>query len=913
MKIEKLRLKNFAGIYAGTGLKEIEIDFSKNKNKMVLLLGANGSSKTVILSNLNPYRTSNDQRKNIILEDEKGLKEITFNHDGTKYEIKHHYGNNSSQNKSFIKKDGEELNENGGIKLFNSIIEKELGVSQEYFAVGRLGDNVNNFIDYTTGERKTYINKFVPNIDKYLEAYKIANDKKKVIDKDLKSLNLDLDRYKDFEDIKKEKENLEIIIEETQKELDELNKEKTSNETKLNSIMEEKYKEVHPNDYKENIVNEIKELNKKLDEEKNLKESNDKLNEYTIESANEKKNTINDVLNTINNDINLLKSEYNNNNNKLEDLNNRKDKIDSRINSINFNESYDASEDIEEILSGYKDSLKEIDNQIKSDRKEYGNKYNSEYDKDNVNPNTLRVYIENAINVLKDSSSFINEKPLFENKLLDNDSLRNKLNNNTNEIERLNEKFNQNNEKVNQIKGKSDLLKILEEKDHEHFNECVFVPLVVDFKDNEYDSIGQMENLSKELFNNISKLKEENKLIENNIELNNKYDRFIKNKSELNEYLSFDLINNEEFSGLLENNSLTDIENRLNEFYNLVEAIYNDEIEKDKLSNTIERKENNFKEDKNNEKILNEYNEDKNEIIKESNSVEESIKENKEKILVLNSKKKKAEENLSIIEQFIEFSERSEEINNQIEEKRKEFKEVTSDLENLSNLYDIIQEKENNINRVKDHLAMKKNELDDTKEKYFAVSTIIKKIDSIEKVLWKYSYVVDSLNPKKDSIPLIFITNYLKDIAVSTNDLLSVAYNDQFKIDFDLTDKDFFINVYKGNGTELQDIKEASQGETALTNISLSLSLLNKVSKEYNILYLDEMDATLDSVNRRKFVDVIDKQIELMGLEQVFLISHNNEFYASDIDLILLKGYEDKIDINDKEVMKGKNILFKVN
>src|SRR5699024_651016 len=109
-----------------------------------------------------------------------------------------------------------------------------------------------------------------------------------------------------------------------------------------------------------------------------------------------------------------------------------------------------------------------------------------------------------------------------------------------------------------------------------------------------------------------------------------------------------------------------------------------------------------------------------------------------------------------------------------------------------------------------------------------------------------------------------------------------------------------------------KDIKEASQGETALTNINLSLSLLNKVSQDYNILYLDEMDSTLDSNNRRRFVDVIDRQIELMGLEQVFLISHNDEFYSANIDLILLKEYESKLDINNEEMMQSKNVLFKV-
>src|SRR5699024_9563765 len=286
MKIKKLKLKNFIGIYAGMGLKEVEIDFSKSKNNMIMLLGDNASGKTTIMSNLNPYRETNDQRKTIVLEGEKGLKEIDYIKDNDVYEIKHHYGKNSSQNKSFIKKNGEELNENGGIKLFNEIVDKELGVSKEYFTVGRLGDNVSNFIDYTTGDRKSYINKFVPNIDRYLEAYKVANEKLKIITKDLKSLRFDLDKYKEFDEIKKEKENLETLIDQLQNELDEANKDKTTHETKMNSIMEDKYKEIHPTEYKNQLINEINELNQELEKERKLKEDNENLNKYTIESAN---------------------------------------------------------------------------------------------------------------------------------------------------------------------------------------------------------------------------------------------------------------------------------------------------------------------------------------------------------------------------------------------------------------------------------------------------------------------------------------------------------------------------------------------------------------------------------------------------------------------------------------------------
>ena len=52
MKIEYLRLENFVNVYAGLKRKKVELDFTKGSNKKILLLGDNGSGKTVLLSSL---------------------------------------------------------------------------------------------------------------------------------------------------------------------------------------------------------------------------------------------------------------------------------------------------------------------------------------------------------------------------------------------------------------------------------------------------------------------------------------------------------------------------------------------------------------------------------------------------------------------------------------------------------------------------------------------------------------------------------------------------------------------------------------------------------------------------------------------------------------------------------------------
>ena len=179
-------------------------------------------------------------------------------------------------------------------------------------------------------------------------------------------------------------------------------------------------------------------------------------------------------------------------------------------------------------------------------------------------------------------------------------------------------------------------------------------------------------------------------------------------------------------------------------------------------------------------------------------------------------------------------------------------------------------------------------------------------------ILSYYKLIQDSLDPKK-GIPLIFTRNYLTSISERANELLDVAYKGTYQIRFILDKRDFRIEVLKGDGNNLEDITLASQGETSMTSISLSLSMLGQImggTGGYNVLYLDEMDAELDANNRKSFINVIDRQMEILGVEQTFIITHNNEFHSSDIDLILLDGYETKIDITDPLVMEGKAVIY---
>ena len=164
MRIVRLKLVNFIGIKHGLNEDEIEIVFPENGNAFTMLNGGNGSGKSTIQSQLHPFKESFDDRKELIIPGTIGIKEIDILHNGSLYEIKHIYDKTTA---SFIKKDGEELNENGKVRTFEDVVANELEVTKDYFKIGKIGSNTDNFVQFSTSQRKSYISNFVQEVEKY--------------------------------------------------------------------------------------------------------------------------------------------------------------------------------------------------------------------------------------------------------------------------------------------------------------------------------------------------------------------------------------------------------------------------------------------------------------------------------------------------------------------------------------------------------------------------------------------------------------------------------------------------------------------------------------------------------------------------------------------------------------------------
>ena len=123
MLLRRLRLVNYGGIYNGMGLYEIDIDFTRCKNRLILIKGDNGTGKSTIENALKPLPDENSS----FIQGRDACKEIEYFDEFTniiyKIQFYHEYKSNGTRNtKGYIQKiivstgNITELNPSGNIK-----------------------------------------------------------------------------------------------------------------------------------------------------------------------------------------------------------------------------------------------------------------------------------------------------------------------------------------------------------------------------------------------------------------------------------------------------------------------------------------------------------------------------------------------------------------------------------------------------------------------------------------------------------------------------------------------------------------------------------------------------------------------------------------------------------------------------
>lgn len=867
MKILGLILENFAPILAGTGKERIELFFRESNDLISVFIGKIGSGKTYILSHLQPFSTvgSLDVRNadDPILPEKDGLKIIEYEKDGHEYTITHKYtwGGNSHSKKSYIEKDGIELNPNGNSGSFKDIILTEFGIDQSFLSLIRLGPNVNNFINMKTTERKAYIASKLASTEVYLVLHKHWSQELRTINTSINILMNKLSSYgnKTVNEISDDIQDLEDEKKVMLSDLDLLTKKKYTLEAETNTMLNNRSINEYLT-YKESVEMELNDSEKEILE---IKKNIELLNEYP---------DINEISKMIGKYDSLFKASEE----RLAKLENEYNESASLLNNLKDKKAMSSDDNHMELLKETYEYLKKKHSLLEDSIRGFKCKYSSAF---------LSAFNEdlNLINVL------ISEICQY-----DKDTIKLLLKSDNSVIKYSKEKI----EILGfrKLKLQKEINNLEFSKSYEPANTLYFPPLCPTkncpyYKTHPY-TIQKTTGSKNEFNDKLVALKEEIQEIDVEVYKLSDYPILYSKISSLREYWkkSIDVLKN---IGALRCDSLEKILlfNQYQEWYSynkIVDTI--DLIEKvEQYSNLTD----NIKQIKSELSML--------EMAKD-NSIDKQIEDLSYDIIrienELHNTEKEYSENKEILKSYNDkylllsdkaiYESKYNTLDYKIKDLKKEYEIIISNISKiddnktvLTNLDSNILLKQSEINKITnqiDSLVVKINDMKYTNEE----------LDKLMEEQKYMSYMVDAVGSKK-GIPLAMVQLFLESCRDTLNEMLYTVCEDELEIlPFNINETEFKI-PFMVNGQVIDDISKASQGQSSIVSTTMSFALVKQTgSYIYNIPLLDEMDAPLHKNDKQKFIAILLQYLKDIGSEQCFMITHDdNTFDGHKVQVIM--------------------------
>lgn len=910
MRVLYIKLKNFKGIMAGLGLKEIEIDFSATDKRIILFLGANGSGKSTMMSQLHPYMESFDSRDSLILEGCEGFKEIHIQNGDDVYRIEHYYG--KGKNKSFIYKNGSDvpMNEGGGIRTFLAHVEQELGVTPEFFKIVKIGSNSKNFIDLQASARKQFLGNFTPSIEEYVLAHKVVAEKLLLSNKEITYIANELKKLEDKEEVKS---RIDVLAKTLRKNTAAANKVAAdimalAREIERAEQSISKYsKELAERDEKLTLLEgKRKELDVTYDDYPKLKQYDragikERLKAIREEIKELEKSLQKDLL-----ELEGLQSA------KLAATNNKQAAENERR---KYSKNKDGSvEGLRKLLSEKRDALTKVEAEL-AEIEGFSDAIPDDIDVEEVT--------ETASEAARMAMDLIEGKRLVQD--MPEDMVEALFGMTEDRID----------EEVRVLEGRrkkkdAELTALRAElrrmEDDVVASKATFeVASLCKSKTCKVWEIGQQQRLKVdevgEKSAEVGKIEKQIADIDARIEnyrTVRRYCRLFQSgaymfvemnpSAALKDDLSI-MLEEPEKVGLALFNSAPDDITELFDLSGLVKKVNRRKKAAD-LRTAIETIEGRIESLSDIESFLEDVQARIDAADKELERVgprEEELKESTKETRSKIERKESAADILSFIDASLA-----------------EIEGVEKELRALNKVYeanaDSIQQIKDAAETRKDLEAQKESAdelVEETTAELASYNAKLARIEEYETRQHELTSTRDTLKVIKESldiktgIPLYILGNYLEGIKEETNRLLGLAFGDGFSIDFNVSDTDFNIPVYKNGVPFGKDITDCSQGETALVKCSLSLGITSRAIRQsdtkYNLVYLDEVDAELDTNNRYKFLEILEKQLDALACEQCFAITHNDAFLNAEVGLVMLRGAS--FDTTDASAMFNKEVI----
>ena len=902
MKILSITLKNYIGIFNGLGLNEISINFRLCKHKVIAIKGKNGSGKSTLFKSIHPLPDNNDR----LIPGLPAEKLMEIQDNDIIYNIKIYHGINSNgkreTTKAYIKKihpngEHEELNPNGNVTSYRDILFTEFNLDPNFVTLSQLSSEDRGLADKTPVERKKFVNSIINTLQVYNDIYKVLTKRSSVFKSMMNNLISKIDNIGEEDKLQLTLTSLENRINNMLNDKDNLTEELASNKSKIalidpNGLIQNAYDEIYNNliiingSIKENddrieiCINKLPEL-KQFDDSKVteyyhflktkiselemlIRIEEGEIQKSLLEREEEAKN-----LQSKSAKLTSLQSErnYTDINKSMKQCKTTISQYEDIFNTIGIKDIYSISRD--EFIIGLT-TLKEIKEVIDTCKSFYDNDIiirAIEYINNGMYPdiqmiddriNRLTILISDCnkqyqeYSLLNNITSRLKDRP--SNCTIDNCRfIKDALEANSKEPE------------INMIRLSNEI-KILEEDLKKSNDEKKYNIQIV-------ECINYIKSMVRNLEKNIN----------------------IINKLPLNEvYLNKDTILN----AMIDNYDFSDIDI----IYQYID--YANIIEEYKVQcNLLLELESESKIYESKNQIIIKISNDIEELNSKLNTITESI--DKKNVSILNYKKE-----LSIFkDRLIDC-----EFLNGLLSKRRELanskSEEVSKFNNIRNNMSIIKECINNINIIQskiDNINNTINPIINDRDKIKHGLILLKEYkEELEIYTAKYNKVeiIKKYSSPSKGIQTLFMELYMNKTISLANELLALLFDGEYVLgQFIINESEFRIPCI-GSGIANDDISSMSTSQICMISMILSFVMLQQSSSKYNILKLDEIDGGLDTANRLQFLNILERQMEILNTEQVFIISHNSEMDYSNCDIIQLK-------MVDNELVNNGNVIYK--
>ena len=906
MKIIYFRIKGYIKVLNGMGLDEVIIPFSNFKNRIILIQGENGCSKSTILSAMTPNPDSSDEFRTDVFIDEFGNRQIIeypaekeiryedIDENGNKniYKILIQSLVDESRSrrttKAFISKNGEEMNPNGNVTSFKEVRDSLLGIDPIYLDLSSISAENRGIVDMIPSERRKYMTAYIGSLDTYNNIFKVISKKVNTLKSYINTLQNKIYEIGDENELRLKQMQLESQLKEYNSNRDELLK----NLAEAESIV----KIVDPENKMQGLYTSISERLQTLKSEMEKNQS-ERVRLYSILNLNSENVNLLDLLNE---DEKLISS-------YTDSLDEKKNKINTLI-ALNETASSQLEAD-RSMLAGLdtnilQTNVEEAVNKIKEEIEVF-EKYLSKDDIkiiENISINELEdfreiltIFVENvkAAEELYDDSIFYATVNNLDS--LTDKSINKEINNLKDSIKSYEIETLQNNSYIETIQN--NLLELDTFKDNRPKDcvndSCYYIKKFIDLRNNESKyreelqsyidrneeikkiisddklNIGVLSSMFEELrilSQSLSVLESKKNIIKRLNNIGNLNDiKTIKNKLKIHYRFQQEI---DFISSLIEKSHsyerLKDLQSQLKDLEADLKVYKNNKALMDSLSKSINKNEQDYFKREDEIKQLS----------KDCNFISGLIEETSQKIQ--NIKDLIDKDNL-----HTKLEKEKEDLRNEFNSVKDKIKLVKEKVDSVNNLKNAISNIENLISPLNDQITQIKisltnivsyqQELKDNNDRYD-----------------KMIFIRNACSPGNGlGIQSEYIKRYMNDIIIHCNQVLQYMFGGSIQLDIPIiNEKQFSIPFIGPNGIPVPDISNGSTAQKCMIGLVFSCVAMMKSSIKYNIPRFDEIDGGLDQQNRITFIQVLNQVLDFMNSEQALIISHNNEFSSENTSKI---------------------------